>query len=250
MIRLGLVLILLIPLRSAMALEDVDLQLILSNDISSSMTAEAYLIQRDGLIRAFRDPEVQRTIARAGEFGKVAVYCYEWANDDFQRVRIPWMILHRERLAQDVELMVSTLLASTTDQVQAKDGTKSMRTTGFTAMGHALRFIRTTSLPGSPYHAQRTVIDVSGDGANNYTTVLPNVERDLLLEDESLTINGIVMPGNEKNVYEFYTENVIGGVGAFAINVSETTDYPTAIRRKLIQEIANRYQVPFSFAAR
>ena len=226
----------------AAARENVDLQIIFANDVSNSLTKEAYIVERDGLIAALRDPQIQYQLSHAGSRGQVAVAYFEWANSNFQRVHIPWTILRKKTMHADIEKIISILLANTSEQAQEENGTEPIRRRGVTSIGGALEFIHSSLLPSSPVRADRTVIDVSGDGSHN-DGIMPNIPRDLLLEDKNVTINGIVMTGIEKDVYEHYVQYVIGGEMAFALRVPDIESYPAAIRRKLILETASLNQV-------
>jgi hypothetical protein len=102
-------------------------------------------------------------------------------------------------------------------------------------------------LQSSGLQADRQVIDVSGDGANNCGAPIGPVRDGVI--SRGATINGLAI--SRSNVasntmasfgmptLEWYYKNcVIGGPGAFVIAVSARTEFETAIRRKLILEIA------------
>jgi hypothetical protein len=57
---------------------DVDLELILSVDISDSMNPAEQQLQRDGYVSAFRHPEIIAAI-QSGAIGRIAVLYLEWA---------------------------------------------------------------------------------------------------------------------------------------------------------------------------
>jgi hypothetical protein len=79
------------------------------------------------------------------------------------------------------------------------------------------------------------VVDVSGDGMANIG--IPSSEaRDALLA-KGVTINGLVMLNEEPWVDGYYGENVIGGPGAFLMQVADYREFAAAIREKLLSEI-------------
>src|SRR5689334_14403966 len=78
--------------RSATADDYVDLQLVLAVDVSGSMDFNEQRIQRDGYVRAFRDPEVQKAIA-SGPYGRIAVTYIEWSSAYYQQVVVPWRVI-------------------------------------------------------------------------------------------------------------------------------------------------------------
>ena len=60
--------------------------------------------------------------------------------------------------------------------------------------------------------------------------------RDALLA-KGITINGLVMLNDEPWVDGYYGENVVGGPGAFLMQVADYQEYAAAIREKLLSEI-------------
>ena len=86
----------------------------------------------------------------------------------------------------------------------------------------------------------RRVIDISGDGPNDFGVPI-GVARDFVLK-QGTTINGLpIVRGPQLiRVDRYYEQCVVGGPGSFSITVSDASDFQTAIRRKLIQEIAGR----------
>ena len=65
----------------------------------------------------------------------------------------------------------------------------------------------------APNRCRRRVIDVSGDGPNNEGSPVNNVRAQLIYEQ--VTINGLVVLGDEPSLGKYYRQNVIGGNGAF-----------------------------------
>ena len=113
-----------------------------------------------------------------------------------------------------------------------------------TSISGALAFSRQV-LADSPFEGTRRVIDVSGDGPNN-NGPLPEPERDRLVA-EGVTINGLPIVNDrpdfgrvKEGLEPYYRNSVIGGSGAFVIVADDFAAFGTAIRRKLIKEIAGR----------
>jgi hypothetical protein len=105
------------------------------------------------------------------------------------------------------------------------------------------------ALAASGFEAQRRVIDVCGDGTNNNGRDVGSV-RDEAVES-GITINGLAIindhpvswtyahvqpPGGLDN---YYRENVTGGVGSFVLQVHDFESFGAAMKRKLINEIAD-----------
>ena len=68
----------------------VDLELVLAVDISNSMDLEEAALVRQGLVRAFRQPDVIDAIQR-GQLGRIAVTYVEWSHHQYQRTRVDWV---------------------------------------------------------------------------------------------------------------------------------------------------------------
>ena len=90
----------------------------------------------------------------------------------------------------------------------------------------------------------KRVIDISGDGPNNQGPPV-DLMRDELV-GQGITINGLPLMTNGgytsaydvKDLDRYYTDCVIGGPGAFMIPVNDWSQFPEAVRRKLVLELA------------
>ena len=108
---------------------------------------------------------------------------------------------------------------------------------GGTSISGAIDF-GVTVLGNSPFRGGRKVIDISGDGANNRGRSV-QAARDAAVE-AGVNINGLPIMEVEPDLHDYYHNNVIGGPAAFVIAAATFEDFGEAIRRKLIQEIADR----------
>jgi hypothetical protein len=213
-----------VPSRAA---EPVDLLLVMAVDISRSIDAEEAQLQRQGYQLAMTDPAVVAAAA-GGPRGAIAVAYVEWAASLYQRLVIPWT-----RIAgpDDAATWSDQLAGSPRESIT------------WTSISGALAFSRQV-LADSPFEATRRVIDVSGDGPNNNGPP-PEPERDRLVA-EGVTINGLPIVNDRPNfgmlpgagLEQYYRESVIGGSRAFLIVADDFAAFGAAIRRKLIQEIA------------
>lgn len=214
-------------LRPVQAAEAVDLLLVLAVDVSRSIDEEEARLQREGYRAAMSDPAVVSAIA-GGATGAIAVAYFEWAHRDYQQLVLPWTRLGG---AEDAAAWSARL---------ARSPRYSM---SWTSISGALRYARGL-LRDAPFEAQRRVVDVSGDGANNNGPE-PERERDRLIE-EGVTINGLPIVNDRPNfgapptgdLEAYYRSSVIGGPGAFLVVADDFVAFGNAIRRKLVQEIA------------
>jgi hypothetical protein len=209
--------------------EEVDLELVLAVDVSTSIDEKEFQLQRDGYARAFLNPEIIAAI-RSGPRGRIAVAYVDWAAADSQRLVVPWTVLSDTESGM---LFAEEILAAP----------RSFR--GWTSISGAIDFAMTT-FATNPHSGTRRVIDVSGDGVNNSGRPAESARDDALAQ--GVTINGIVIMNDvpsamsfwrtELPLDDFYRERVIGGPGAFMMIVEDFTTFEHAIRNKLLREIA------------
>lgn len=212
----------------ARAQEIVDVQLVLAVDVSLSMSSGELEIQRRGYAEALVHDDVVNAIL-SGLHGKIAVTYFEWAGHFSQRIIIPWT---RIASAEDARRVA--------DQLSANPPSSARRT----SISGALDFAGDL-LAESGFRGLRRVVDVSGDGPNNQGgPVVPARDR---LVDMGITINGLPLMTNGglttsfdvKDLDTYYRNCVIGGPGAFVVPVNEWSQFPEAIRRKLVLELAD-----------
>jgi hypothetical protein len=190
---------------TARAAEEVDLLLVLSSDVSRSIDAPKFKLQRDGYAAAIVNPRVIQAI-RSGALGKIGISFVEWSAIGQQRIVIDWTIIHDEASAKDFSAQVVEAPRAFADRTSISGGID----------------FAVAQLARSPYDAACRTIDISGDGNNNSGRVV-TVARDEALA-KGVTINGLVIltenpsyfnadhtdpPGGLDN---YYRNNVVGGV--------------------------------------
>lgn len=208
----------------AQSAETVDTALVLAVDVSDSVTPERYVLQMEGLARAFRDHEVQQTIF-AGTHHAMYVTLVEWSNR--ASISIPWTLITSPA---DADAFADRLRHTPRSEAQ------------FTCMSRALELIEDKVLPFLPVAAERTLIDVSGDGRDNCNPARPvDAVRDEIVQ-AGPTINGLpILEGDEANTLEaWYHDHVIGGRAAFLVPAHGFADFQRAMRQKFIVEISAR----------
>ncbi|MEX2631142.1 MAG: DUF1194 domain-containing protein [Tistlia sp.] len=204
----------------------VDLELVLAVDVSRSMDLHEQEVQRAGYVAAFRHPQVLEAIT-GGSHGRIAVLYLEWAGAALQEVIVPWSLVEGRASAE--------AFAARLEAAPLRDATRTSISGG---LAFAARRFEESGVFGL-----RRVIDVSGDGPNNMGAPV-DVVRDELVE-QGITINGLPLllgrPGGFLDIELldlYYEDCVIGGPGAFLVPVTDISEFGTAIRRKLILEIA------------
>jgi hypothetical protein len=229
---------------AARAAEDVDLLLVLAVDVSRSIDATKFQLQREGYAAAVADPHVLDAI-RAGRAGRIGLTFVEWSGVGAQKVVIDWTTIGDADSAKGFGDRLLEAPRSFADR---------------TSISGAIEFAM-GQLDKAPYEAARRTIDVSGDGTNN-------AGRDVAaLRDEAvakgITINGLVIlsdnpmswnpdhtnpPGGLAN---YYRNNVMGGPSAFVMVAENFNSFGQAIIKKMIAEVARAHEaLPLRAAAR
>jgi hypothetical protein len=194
------------------------LALVLAVDVSASVTADSYLLQRNGIARAFENPRLVSAISTVP--GGIEVLVLEWSDPDRIAVTVDWT---RVAGGESAAVFVASIRAT-----KRSSG-------GLTAIGPAL-LAAAIAFDHMPEPAPRRIIDVSGDGMANFG--LPPAEaRDRILA-AGITINGLAILTGEPWLEAYYRSNVIGGPGAFVVAARDFRSFADAILRKLVQEIA------------
>ena len=196
---------------------DCRLALALAVDVSRSIDAQDYVIQTDGLAGALSDPDVRAAIF--GPDGDVALAIYYWSGRGYQDLVQPWVILDSPE-ALDAAIW----------EVRRTPRPKAPLAT---ALGDALSY--GLDLMSDAPVCDRRVIDVAGDGRNNDgISVLRTYERE---DFTGITINGLAVGEHEADIVDYYADELIRGPGAFVELAPRQSDYPAAIRRKLLREL-------------
>ncbi|WP_274426792.1 DUF1194 domain-containing protein [Chelativorans sp. YIM 93263] len=209
------------------AQQNVDVELVLAVDVSLSMSPGEMEIQRRGYASALTDDSVIGAI-EAGRHGRIAIAYFEWAGDFSQRLVVPWTVIAS---AEDA--------AHVADMLEINPPRSARRTSISGAMNFAADLFAESS-----YSGERRIVDISGDGPNNQGAPVEEAQGRLI--EAGITINGLPLMTDAgatstydvENLDQYYTECVIGGVGAFMIPVNDWSQFPEAVRRKLVMEIA------------
>jgi len=214
--------------QDAAAETPVDLELVLSVDVSMSVDPSEQRLQRDGYIAAFRDGAVIEAI-QGGLLGRIAVTYVEWAGMGTQQVLVPWTLIDSPASAR-----------AFADRLASAPLDRRRRTSISEALLYSLGLFDDNGFEGT----QRK-IDVSGDGPNNAGGPV-ELARDFVVE-RGVTINGLTImlqPDQPAGFFDirnldiYFEDCVIGGIGAFNLVVRHEQEFAAAIRAKLLLEIA------------
>jgi hypothetical protein len=216
----------------------VDAAIVLAADVSRSIDDDEFALQRRGYSDAIQSQQLIDAVS-TGPHGAIALAYVEWAGDGEDKVVVDWAVI---RSLSDAQAFAAALTAAPRSYV------------GRTAIGTAIDF-SFAMFAESAFSTDRRVIDVSGDGTNNQGRLVTEA-RDAAV-GAGAVINGLAIfnkkaaamggylalhtnpPGG---IAQYYRDNVIGGSGAFVLQIDDFKSFGEAMMRKLVNEIADARQ--------
>jgi Protein of unknown function (DUF1194) len=196
----------------------VDVALALAVDVSYSVDSFEHRLQMEGFAQALQSEEVLDAI-KGGPRRRIAVMVYQWSDADNQHVVVPWTI-------------IATQADAATIGKDLGEGRRDIKEGG-TAISAALMF-GAEQFASAP-RADRRVIDLATDGRNNIGRPT-YVARDLVLA-KGITINGLAISNEWKQLASYLEKQVIGGNLSFVEEAKTYDDFGAAMIRKLVREI-------------
>lgn len=239
----------------------VDLELVLAVDVSSSVSPEEYELQKNGIISALLNEDVQNTLRQCMSEG-IGINYLEWSGGlrDVQATSVvPWTRIGTKTDMENFALRIS----------------KSKR--AFYSMTDLISSLRVSAqlMSQSPFESNYKVISISGDGTNNNTVswpgepnvnssplkmaeLLERTRRDIV-DQQNIIINAIAIgsedpvisdtsttatipssPSDEVHLEDYFKANVIGGPGSFVLAVKDYNEYAVAIQRQILRTASAR----------
>jgi hypothetical protein len=232
LLRCAITLIVLSVAPFARAAEPVDLLLVLAADVSRSVDADKFKLQREGYAAAVANPRVLEII-KSGRHGRIGLSFLEWSGFGNQKVVVDWMLIDGPKAAQEFGTRLLESPRSFADRTSISGGID----------------FSVAQLARAPFTAERQTIDVSGDGTNNAGGDITKARDQALAL--GYTINGLVilsehpLPWNPEHtnppggLANYYRNNVVGGPGAFVLEAKDFDSFGQAIIKKMIAEIAD-----------
>jgi hypothetical protein len=208
---------------------DCRLALALGLDVSGSVDAREYGLQRDGLAAALEAPGV-RAAFLSQPAAPVRLAVFEWSGPEQQRLVVDWTVVDGP---------------AALDRAAARlRATRSLYDDPATAIGAALA--HGAGLLAGQARCWRRVLDISGDGPSNSGPHPAAVAGGAF---SGVTVNGLVIGPrsranttkdltNVKSLEGYYRAHVIRGPGAFVETARDFDDFARAMRRKLLRELA------------
>src|SRR6185295_1445269 len=132
-------------------MEAVDVELVIATDVSPSIDPQEAQLQREGIAEAFLNPQVVSAI-QSGSLGKIGVAYIDFSSREFNKIVINWRVIKDKPSA-----------AAFADTLRKAPRTFGRHTSISDALELGQFLLETNNLEGT-----KRVIDVSGDGPNNW----------------------------------------------------------------------------------
>ena len=199
-----------------------EIELVIAMDVSRSVDQYEFDLLRNGTANAFSHPEIMEVIDWMDEGMMVSIT--QWSGIGRQKVSVPWRHVKSqkslEKLSDDIRTM------------------KRAFRFDFTAPAEAL--IHAFSMFKQNHRScKRKIIDLSGDGRANQGGDT-GITADLIARS-GVTINGLVIRGDNPDPLNFYIEEVKRGAVSFIEIANGYDDFSRAIFRKILREISDLY---------
>ena len=210
----------------------VDLALSILVDVSGSIDSTEYNLQTTGYVNAFQNTNLWTAISQ-GSLGKIAVNYIQWGSSP--HTVLDWTVIDSEASMNAFGTAI---------------GAAGRAESGSTALGDALAHGGGTfgNLAQYGITTDRWVMDVSGDGCNNWGSLTASQGRNAAVSMGVNVINGLVIDPfgftgcpTGSNLLVEYQNDVQYGPNSFVATAATFEDFGNAIDDKLIREIT---QVP------
>lgn len=191
-----------------------DLALLLAVDVSGSVDAHEYRVQMEGLAEGLRDSVVREALVR----GQATVALMQWTGASRQELTVGWT-----RVLSEGDLEALARQIETAPRVWTEFST---------AIGEAMTF-GARVFDDAPA-CKRRVMDISGDGRSNEGTEPVEIRPEM--EALAITVNALVIRGDDDGLPDYFAQNVMTGGNAFVVTAENYDEYPERMQRKLRRE--------------
>jgi hypothetical protein len=194
----------------------VGLELLLLVDVSGSVDATEFALQKQGYVSAFTNAAIQANIATIT--GGIAVAYGVWSGASQQSLEVGWTHITD---AASANAFAAAIAASDRGGFS-----------GQTAPGSAINW--GVGLFANDFIDGRKVIDVSGDGSQNDGATTSTARNTAFAN--GFAINGLPILGSESGLDTWYANNVVTSNGFLEVS-NNFIDFERAITAKVGREI-------------
>ncbi|RWN58191.1 MAG: DUF1194 domain-containing protein [Mesorhizobium sp.] len=215
-----------------------DANVVTAIDVSDSIGRYEEWLQQAGLVRALVHPDFLRA-ATAGPRRRIGFAVFTWSSDGKFDLLVPWTVIgSAEDAARVSQALASVTLIDRThygggDMEQDGDADPAAVHDRLTDMSEAIDFA-SLLLTSSPHAMERAVMNICANGTDNFAGGTES-SRDAALA-QGFTINRLVR-GQDAELAQYFRSSVIGGPGAFAMDISEAKDAGEFMTRKHVRDL-------------
>lgn len=215
-----------------------DANVVTAIDVSDSIGRYEEWLQQTGLVRALVHPDFLRA-ASAGPRRRIGFAVFTWSSDGKFDLLVPWTVIgSAEDAARVSQALASVTLIDRThygggDMDRDGDADPAAMHDRLTDMSEAIAFA-SLLLTSSPHATERAVMNICANGTDNFAGGTES-SRDAALA-QGFTINGLVL-GHDAELAQYFRSSVIGGPGAFAMDISDAKDAGEFMTRKLVRDL-------------
>jgi hypothetical protein len=215
-----------------------DANVVTAIDVSDSIGRYEEWLQQTGLVRALVHPDFLRA-ATAGPRRRIGFAVFTWSSDGKFDLLVPWTVIDSaEDAARVSQALASVTLIDRThygggDMEQDGNADPAAMHDRLTDMSEAIA-VASLLLASSPHATERAVMNICANGTDNFEGGTES-SRDAALA-QGFTINGLVL-GQDAELAQYFRSSVIGGPGAFAMDISDAKDAGEFMTRKLVRDL-------------
>jgi hypothetical protein len=203
-------------------------------DISASVGRDEEWLERVGTARGLASQPFAEA-ALSGRHGRVGVAVFAWSSQGCPLV-VDWSVIATlEDAAGVARTLEATPLIDFEHDIGLRHQDQSIGDDRLTDLSRAIECGRHL-LAHAPFLATRSVLNILGDGVDNLNEE-PDVARDRAVAS-GITVNGVVINGSPE-VVGYYRNHVIGGHGAFVLDVADPVTMVDVMTRKFLLDVAS-----------
>ncbi len=203
-------------------------------DVSASVGRDDEWLGRVGTARGLASQTFAEA-ALSGRHGRVGVAVFAWSSQECPVV-VAWSVIATpEDAARIARKLETTPLIDFDHDIGHPRQDQFSPGDRMTDLSHAIDCGRHL-LADAPFHADRSVLNILGDGVDNLNEG-PEAARDRAVA-AGITVNGVVVNGGLE-IVGYYRNHVIGGHGAFVLDVADPVTMVDVMTRKFLLDVAS-----------
>ena len=217
-----------------------DANVVTAIDVSDSIGRYEEWLQQTGLVRALVHRDFLRA-ATAGPQRRIGFAVFTWSSDGKFDLLVPWTVIGSDEDAARVsQALASVTLIDRThygggdmEQDRDRDNDDVVMPDRLTDVSGAIDFA-SLLLRSSPHATSRAVMNICANGIDNFEGGTESSREAALAQ--GFTINGLVL-GQNAELAQYFRSSVIGGSGAFVMEMTSPDDAGEFMMRKLVRDL-------------